>query len=1154
MNPEDFLPYIPKLPLVLLLLCFAAWGLQISSARSKLKKMPDWMKKKIAEGSLSMPIPKFLTTSRLILALILLGGWAAMEKHFSPTWLGMEDPQAALTSGPAPTLLDGPKPEHSNTAATQKEQTPPQRTATAPASEPTPGKASPPAEDRPLETPAQPQHEKITPEPAPTPAPKSADGADDNEKDENADGDTFGDEEEIHGEEPPDGDAPYVPTGTDEAPPTQLVYPTPQESRLKSKYTRVKKVSTATRTAKSKGGLWNKVPEKEGAYAISITPNTLKVYAHDEVGMFYAKQTLSQLLKGVPGARYAQRDPFPQKSLKEVARLGELPMGEIIDWPDLPLRGTVEGFYGAPWSHEARKAQFDFYGRNKMNLYIYAPKDDKYHHGGNCYVPYPADKAKQLADLVKHAHKNHVRFVWAIHPANTINWSRDEGRYDLNRLCEKLEQMYSIGVRDFGVFVDDAAGEIGKAERQVTLCNYLLENFVRKHKDVNQELIMCPTGYNRAWANVKYLQDLGKGLDKSIHIMWTGDSVVHDITLSGQRWVNEQVQRPTLIWWNWPVNDYKRNRLIMGRVYGNGQEDEMKEAMSGFVSNPMEQSEASKVGLFSVADYCWNIKAFDSIPSWQEGIRRLYPESHEAVQAFCDHNSSLTPSYHGYQREESANVAETVKLLTESLKTGKPEMKALARMAKEFARIQAAAKVLMTGKDLKELREEAKPWFESFALLGEAGSKTMEALKGKKIADQIEPLISAGTTLGQIRTITRSNWSGGSVNQVPDVQVGGAALTPLINTAFDALSDRICAELAGKSLKALQPEFICQGGDATKAGDSLRDGDPKTSWSSGAHQKEGDWIGYDFSEPIEVHAINLQMGGGGGQDFFEQGQLEISQNGKDWTPTGNPVGGTSISLHFDEQPLKARMIRFRITKPRNNWLAVNEFTVNQAGSILPETNIGSLIGGLSVTQDKNSVGLGRVMEVHQCQPSGYIGLSLASPIAASRLEINLENNSINNWGEVSIELDDGKIVKPKCTLTDGTKLCCEGNSMPNKPIKSVRLTNTGNGAQSIKINTFKLETNGNDPTRSVNSLTDGSLRSAFSCNEAVNVRIRVPEGARYVAIISDAQCSISGAGKAIRKDGVRYFKVPGKAKTITLTAPKQPGKWISELIFRKTKP
>lgn len=72
---------------------------------------------------------------------------------------------------------------------------------------------------------------------------------------------------------------------------------------------------------------------------------------NDERGTYYAIQTFAQLLKE-----------------------GKLPEVEIKDYPSVRYRGVVEGFYGTPWSHQARLRQLKFYGENKMNTYIYGPK------------------------------------------------------------------------------------------------------------------------------------------------------------------------------------------------------------------------------------------------------------------------------------------------------------------------------------------------------------------------------------------------------------------------------------------------------------------------------------------------------------------------------------------------------------------------------------------------------------------------------------------------------------------------------------------------------------------------------------------------------------------------------------------------------------
>ena len=80
------------------------------------------------------------------------------------------------------------------------------------------------------------------------------------------------------------------------------------------------------------------IPQQAEGYYLKIDKKGIVLAGNDERGTYYGVQTLAQLLA-----------------------LPKLPMVEITDYPDIPYRGVVEGFYGQPWSHEARLSQLDFY-------------------------------------------------------------------------------------------------------------------------------------------------------------------------------------------------------------------------------------------------------------------------------------------------------------------------------------------------------------------------------------------------------------------------------------------------------------------------------------------------------------------------------------------------------------------------------------------------------------------------------------------------------------------------------------------------------------------------------------------------------------------------------------------------------------------------
>lgn len=446
-----------------------------------------------------------------------------------------------------------------------------------------------------------------------------------------------------------------------------------------------------------------RIPSKAEGYYLKIDKNEIVIAGADARGAYYGVQTLAQLLT-----------------------LPKLPLAEITDYPDVPYRGVVEGFYGTPWSHEARLRQLDFYGRNKMNVYLYGPKDDPYHSTPNWRKPYPEREAAQLKELVDKARENNVIFYWAIHPGQDIQWNEE----DRQNLLNKFEKMYQLGVRGFAVFFDDISGEGTRADKQADLLNYLDDHFVKVKGDV-EPLIMCPTEYNKAWSNVKdgYLTTLGEKLNEGIQIMWTGNSVIATIDRATMDFINPLLKRKAYIWWNFPVSDYVRDHLLMGPVYGNALD--IKDEMEGFVSNPMEHAEASKIALYSVADYAWNLSNYDSDASWRRAIKDLMPRHAAYLETFAAHNSDLGANGHRFRRDESVAIQPALETLRSTYeKQHTVDEAAWRQVSEECRKIVTAADVLSVSQENQPLVAEMQPWLMQFKLVGQYGEAVLQMMRG----------------------------------------------------------------------------------------------------------------------------------------------------------------------------------------------------------------------------------------------------------------------------------------------------------------------------------------------------------------------------------------------------------------------------------------
>ena len=503
-----------------------------------------------------------------------------------------------------------------------------------------------------------------------------------------------------------------------------------------------------------------RIPKQAEGYYLKIDKEGIVVAGADRRGVFYGVQTLVQLIA-----------------------LPKLPLVEVTDYPDVPYRGVVEGFYGVPWSREARLSQLDFYGRNKMNIYIYGPKDDPYHSSPNWRKPYPAQEAEQLKELVECARRNEVLFYWAIHPGKDIRWNTE----DRDLLMEKFESMYRLGIRAFAVFFDDISGEGTSAEKQVELLNDIYHNFVKVKGDV-APLLMCPTEYNRLWTKLEggYLATLGGKLHPDIGILWTGDKVVACIDKPTMQFVNPLLKRKAFIWWNFPVSDYVRDRLLLGAVYGNG--TDIDDDISAFISNPMEHAEASKIALFSIADYAWNMDAYKSDASWRRAVRYLMPGHAAALQVFASHNSDLGGNEHDFRREESEQIRPALeRLLDAYCREGKREVAAASAVTEECERMIASADLLLASDENPALIKEISPWLIQFKLLGEYGREVLCMLAaqcdGKKT--ELEKAASHAKALQVLMKKIDATYNQNGFQ--PGVKTGSCHLKP----AFDRLYQEV---------------------------------------------------------------------------------------------------------------------------------------------------------------------------------------------------------------------------------------------------------------------------------------------------------------------------------------------------------------------------
>ncbi len=629
------------------------------------------------------------------------------------------------------------------------------------------------------------------------------------------------------------------------------------------------------------------VRELSGAYRLTIDGKGISILGYDERGVFYGLQTLRQIA--------AQSGN------------GLLPCMSVNDWPDLPARGVVEGFYGTPWSHEARLSLIDFYGRYKMNTYIYGPKDDPYHSSPDWRKPYPEDEAADIKELVEACRANYVDFVWAIHPGQDIKWNEE----DYAALVAKFEDMYALGVRAFAIFFDDISGDGANPYRQVELLNRLGEEFVKVKGDV-APLIICPTDYNRSWANPTERGSLavyGRELDPSVRVFWTGDYVCSDLTPATLEWVGTRIQRPALYWWNFPVTDYCRHIVMQGPVYGLDQ-TLTAENLCGFVSNPMEHAEASKLALYGVADYTWNIEDYDPHANWERGLGVLAGEdAGEAYRTFAIHSCDTES---GYRRDESWE--------TEVFDFDDYTQQQYDALLEEFRRVEAAPEEMAENCSNEALMRELSPWLEEFGKLGARGVRTLELIK----------VFESGDDAAFWSAYTANLMSPEEKAAYEAHKSGSMKLNPFCERAMDGMAAEFYRRVAGRSPYSYTAigSFANSG---TVSGKLMFDDDSTTFYTSAYAQQTDDWIGVDLGLVRGLREIEILQGRNSVDDvdYFDRTVLEASKDGQIWFHVTADTLERQYIIRWQGRGVDARYVRLRkIESDKTNWAAVRTFSVN----------------------------------------------------------------------------------------------------------------------------------------------------------------------------------------------------------------------------------
>jgi hypothetical protein len=262
--------------------------------------------------------------------------------------------------------------------------------------------------------------------------------------------------------------------------------------------------------------------------------------------------------------------------------------------------GTVEGFFGPPWTWAEREAVMRRLAPEGYGFYLYAPKGDGYLRR-RWHESRPAAEADALAGFAAACRGAGVRFGVGLSPFEVHFGFGGDARAVM---AHKLAELDSAGLDILAILFDDMRGDLPDlARRQAQIVSFAAE------RTKASQIIVCPSYYSddpvldRVFGPRPddYLHDLGAALDPAVAIMWTGEEVCsREYSLAHLDRVAEEIGRKPFLWDNYPVNDGPRMGKHLHLRAFTGRPAAVADHIAGHAVNPASQAMLSCIPMLTL--------------------------------------------------------------------------------------------------------------------------------------------------------------------------------------------------------------------------------------------------------------------------------------------------------------------------------------------------------------------------------------------------------------------------------------------------------------------------------------------------------------------------------------------------------------------------
>ena len=388
--------------------------------------------------------------------------------------------------------------------------------------------------------------------------------------------------------------------------------------------------------------------------------------------------------------------------------------------PDFKVRGVIEGFYGTPWSHEQRLRGLAHFSDFGYNRYLLAPKDDPWHRY-DWRSALGEDFLSRVSDLMAEGRKNGVTVAVAISPGLTVEYCDPS---DVAAIMVRFKQLHSIGVREFGLFLDDiparlqSENDVAKFDSVMQAHSYYCNAVWAELKKLDSEnsLAICPMQYHGK-ATEEYITEFGKALDSELALIWTGREICSEyLDVSDAKVFKANTNHSPLYWDNYPVNDVAMlHELHVGPI--EGREKGLENHSLGYFANPMDRFELSLISLSTIGDYLWDTNGYDPEVAWEYSLTLLMDNSVDRAAI----RNLLRGCFESCLRVNPApDFSAMLEAASFMWKTGKPDQAGKLIEAHSKQMLSDVATIKSEKFSQPHWRDEAMKWLIKYEAVGKA--------------------------------------------------------------------------------------------------------------------------------------------------------------------------------------------------------------------------------------------------------------------------------------------------------------------------------------------------------------------------------------------------------------------------------------------------